>query len=105
MPGIGGGEIENTEPSLIRAPAMVMAPAMASADMARPLRCDQSFRITKLTPALVRVAFVSTSKPLIVKSSWYCGCAKLALSSCSSTASVRLIEAAGGSAAMEMTYP
>ncbi len=67
MPGIGGGEIENTAPSRIFVPAMKIAPLIACADSAGLLRCDQSLRITKLTPALVRVVFVSTSKPLTVK--------------------------------------
>ncbi len=64
---MGGGEIEKTEPSLIFEPAMIIDPAMACADSAGDFRSDQSLRITKLTPALVRVALLRTSKPLMVK--------------------------------------
>ena len=103
IPSTAGGATEKIDASLIPAAAPNSAPATASAESARPCRSDQSFSSTKLTPALLRWPFVSTSKPVTEMSSSYAGCANTAFSNSASAAFVRWSDAAGGSAAIAIT--
>ncbi len=103
MPSMAGGASEKINPSLMPKAWLVKACAVDAAESSFFLRSDQSLRMTKVTPALERVALVSTSRPETVKLSWYAGCAKVILSTCLRTASVRCIDDAGGRAAMAMT--
>src|SRR5690606_7098211 len=103
MPSIGGGDSENTNPSLICAPAPSSDNATSGALIPGSSRSDQSLSSTQLTPALLRCAPVSTSKPATVMLSSYAGCAIAAWSSCVNVSQVRCSDDAGGSATMLKT--